>query len=196
MTDKPAVPDHAAPPGAGGGVSGGTYTVYRFWEEPAGGGGAAIRAIVMAGEFEIDKALVESLPNLGLIAVFTSGYDRVDTAWARARGLKLSHAPAVNHEEVADMALGLLIAARRQIVKGDAEVRSGAWVPTSKTLTRAMRGQKTGIVGLGLIGHDLAKRCDLIGLEVRWWGPRPKPEAKWPRAWTTWWSWRPGRTTW
>ena len=44
-----------------------------------------------------------------------------------------------------------------------------------------MRGQKTGIVGLGLIGQDLARRCELLGMETRWWGPRPKPDAPWTR---------------
>jgi lactate dehydrogenase-like 2-hydroxyacid dehydrogenase len=182
MTDTPAVlimQRHLGPVGV---FLAGTYTVYNFWEGPPAEAAHTIRALVMAGEFEIDKALVESLPNLGLIAVFTSGYDRVDVAWARARGLQLSHAPAVNYEETADMALGLLLAARRQIVAGDREVRAGEWLPTKKTLTRAMRGQKTAIVGLGHIGRELALRCEVLGMEVRWWGPRAKPDAAWPRV--------------
>ncbi|HEY3815243.1 MAG TPA: 2-hydroxyacid dehydrogenase [Caulobacteraceae bacterium] len=157
-----------------------SYTVYRFWEGPPVDAAHNISVMMVAGEFELDKALIESLPHLGLIAVFTSGYDRVDVDWARGRGLKLSHAPATNHEEVADMALGLLIGARRQIAQGDREIRAGQWIDGKKTITRAMRGQKTGIVGLGAIGHDFAKRSELIGMETRWWGPRPK-DAPWPR---------------
>jgi lactate dehydrogenase-like 2-hydroxyacid dehydrogenase len=182
MTDKPALlimQRHLGPVGA---LLESAYTVYRFWEGPPAEAAHTIRVLVVVGEFELDKKLIESLPNLGLIAVFTSGYDRVDVAWARARGLKLSHAPAVNHEEVADMALGLTIAARREIVKGDRQVRGGTWDAAHRTLTRAMRGQKTGIVGMGAIGIDLAKRCELLGMEVRWWGPRPKPELPWSRA--------------
>jgi lactate dehydrogenase-like 2-hydroxyacid dehydrogenase len=157
-----------------------SYTVYRFWEGPPVDAAHNIQVLLVAGEFELDKTLIESLPKLGLIAVFTSGYDRIDVDWARGRGLKLSHAPATNHEEVADMALGLLIGARRQIAQGDREIRAGQWIDGKKTITRAMRGQKTGIVGLGAIGHDFAKRSELIGMETRWWGPRAK-DAPWPR---------------
>ncbi len=153
------------------------YTVYRFWEGPPADAAQAIRVLVMAGEFELEKPLIESLPNLGLIACFTSGYDRIDVDWARARGLKLSHAPGVNHEEVADMALGLMLAVRRGIVTGDREVRAGAWTQGPKTLTRAMRGQKVGIVGMGSIGQALATRVEAMGMEARWWGPRAKPEV-------------------
>ena len=67
---------------------------------------------------------------------------------------------------------------RRQIVQGDREIRLGLGIDGKKTITRAMRGQKTGVVGLGAIGHDFAKRSELIGMETRWWGPRPK-DAPW-----------------
>jgi lactate dehydrogenase-like 2-hydroxyacid dehydrogenase len=162
-------------------LEGAGYPVYRFHEHPPVEAANAIRVMLVAGEFELDKALIESLPNLKLIACFTSGYDRIDVGWAKARGLQISHAPGVNHEEVADMALGLMLAVRREIVAGDAQVRSGEWVQSAKTLTRAMRGQKVGIVGMGLIGQSLAPRCEALGMEVAWWGPREKPEIKWPR---------------
>ena len=180
MTDKPAILIMQKLLGPIGVLLESSYPVYRFWEGPPAEAAHTIRVLMVAGEFELDKALIESLPNLGLIAVFTSGYDRVDVDWARARGLKLSHAPATNHEEVADMALGLLLGARRQIVQGDREIRAGQWIDGKKSITRAMRGQKTGVVGLGAIGHDFAKRSELIGMETRWWGPRPK-DAPWPR---------------
>jgi lactate dehydrogenase-like 2-hydroxyacid dehydrogenase len=181
MTDKPAILIMQRHLGRLTPFLEGSYTVYRFWEGPPAEAAHTIRALVMAGEFELEKALIETLPNLGLIACFTSGYDGIDVAWARARGLQVSHAPGVNHEEVADMALGLMLGVRREIVAGDREVRSGAWVPTTRTLTRAMRGQKVGIVGMGSIGQALAPRCEAMGMEVRWWGPREKPEIAWPR---------------
>ena len=81
------------------------FTVWRFWEGPPLEAVSVIRALVVAGEFPIDKAFAESLPNLGLIACFTAGYDGVDLAWARERGLKVSHSPGVNHEDVADHAM-------------------------------------------------------------------------------------------
>jgi lactate dehydrogenase-like 2-hydroxyacid dehydrogenase len=130
----------------------------------------------------VDKALVESLPNLGLIACFTTGYDGVDVAWARARGLAVTHSPGVNHEDVADHALGLLLASWRRLLDGDRQLRAGGWKPNEKMITRSLAGRHVGIVGLGDIGTAVARRCEAFGLLPRWWGPREKPGAAWPRA--------------
>jgi lactate dehydrogenase-like 2-hydroxyacid dehydrogenase len=158
------------------------YDVYRLWEGPPTEAASAIGAIVVAGEFPLDKALVESLPNLGLVACFTSGYDGIDIDWCGARGLPVTHAPAVNHEDVADHALGLILGARREVVRGDRELRAGAWTPDSRILTPSLKGQEVGIVGMGLIGQAVADRCDAFGMSVSWWGPREKPELPRPRA--------------
>src|SRR5271165_7591452 len=127
------------------------FTVWRFWEGPPLESVTVIRALVVAGEFPVDKALAESLPNLGLIACFTAGYDGVDLAWARTRGLQVSHSPGVNHEDVADQALGLVLGAWRRIVESDALVRAGGWVSNEKRITPSLGGRRLGIVGLGAI---------------------------------------------
>ena len=157
------------------------YSVYRFWEGPPAQAECQIEALVVAGEFELDKALIERLPNLKLIACFTSGYDRIDVAWCRARGLPVTHAPAVNHEDVADHAIGLILSARRHIAAGDRALRSGGWTPEAKTITPSLKDQRVGIVGLGLIGEAVARRAEALRMSVRWWAPRDKP-APWPRA--------------
>ena len=158
------------------------FTVWRFWEGPPVEAVSVIRALVVAGEFPLNTALVDSLPNLGMIACFTTGYDGIDLDWARARGLQVSHSPGVNHEDVADHALGLMLAAWRRILAGDRIVRSGEWKPHEKTITTSLSGRSVGIVGLGDIGAAVARRCEAFGLEVSWWGPREKPGAPWPRA--------------
>ncbi|MGQ2991034.1 MAG: 2-hydroxyacid dehydrogenase [Brevundimonas sp.] len=181
MTQRPAVlimQRHLAPLTA---FLDGAYDVYRFWEGPPIEAAQAIRALVVAGEFELDKALIEGLPNLIHVACFTSGYDRIDVDWCHARGLIVTHAPGVNHEDVADHALGLIISARRGLASGERLLRSGGWAAETRVLTPSLRGQKVGIVGLGLIGQALARRADAFGMEVSWWGPRDKP-ADWPRA--------------
>jgi len=159
----------------------GFCTVYRFWEHPPIEAQADIRALVVAGEFDLDKALIDRLPNLELIACFTSGYDGIDVPWCRARGLPVTHAPGVNHEDVADHALGLMLAARRRIVDGDRAVTGGTWQLDDRLMTPSLRGQRLGIVGLGAIGEAVARRAEPFGLSIRWWGPRDKP-APWPRA--------------
>lgn len=170
---------HLAPVGA---MLAGAYDVYRLWEGPPVEASPAIRAVVMAGEFPLERALLESLPQLGLIACFAVGYDGVDLDWCREKGVQVSHAPGVNDDDVADLALGLILASRRRIVEGDREVRSGAWTLDSKPLTRGLGGATLGVVGLGRIGQALAKRAHACGMEIAWWGPNPKPDAEWPRA--------------
>ncbi len=158
------------------------FTVWRLWESPPLEAEADIAALVVAGEFPVDKSLAERLPKLGLIACFTAGYDGIDVAWAEARGLKVTHSPGVNHEDVADHALGLIIGAWRRIGAGDRQIRAGGWTASAKMLSPSLAGRKVGIVGLGDIGAAIARRCAPFSLEVAWWGPREKPDAPWPRA--------------
>lgn len=181
MTDRPAIlimQRHLAPLTA---FLDGAYTVYRFWEGPPVEARDDIRAMVVAGEFELDKHLIESLPRLELIACFTSGYDGIDVDWCREKGLPVTHAPGVNHEDVADHALGLILSARRRITEGDRALRAGQWTPDTKTITPSLNHLRVGVVGLGLIGEAVARRCEALRMRVAWWGPREK-EAPWPRA--------------
>ena len=183
MTDRPAIlimQRHLAPLTA---FLEGAYTVYRFWEGPPVEAREDIRAMVVAGEFELDKHLVESLSRLELIACFTAGYDGIDVDWCRERGLPVTHAPGVNHEDVADHALGLIISARRRIAEGDRALRAGQWTPDSKTITPSLNHLRVGVVGLGAIGEAVARRCEALRMRVAWWGPREKAAA-WPRATT------------
>lgn len=181
MTQRPAIlimQRHLAPLSA---FLEDAYDVYRFWEGPPVEAADDIRVLVVAGEFELDKGLIERLPNLSLIACFTSGYDGIDVDWCAARGLPVTHAPGVNHEDVADHAIGLMLAARRQIVSGDRQLRAGGWTPESKTITGSLGGRTLGVVGLGLIGEAVARRAEAMRMSVHWWAPRDKPAA-WPRA--------------
>ena len=181
MTDKPAVlivPPHLAPVGA---FLESAYTVYRLWEGPPVEATRQIRAAVVAGDVAIPEA-VWNLPQLGLLACFTAGYDAIDVPAARARGLEVTHAPNVNDQDVADHALAMILAQTRQLFAGDRAVRSGAWTANARTLTGSMGGLRLGIVGLGGIGRALAERAQACRMDVRWWGPRPKPDAPWPRA--------------
>ena len=157
------------------------FTVLRAWADPPAEAERATQAVVVAGEFPLDKGRLEAMPALKLIACFTSGYDGIDVDWARARGLEVTHALGVNHEDVADHALGLILASRRRIVAGDREVRDGGWTARHKTLTLSLAGQKLGLVGLGRIGEALGRRADVMGMQTAWWGPRPKPQPSWPR---------------
>lgn len=156
-------------------------TVYRLWEGPPIEAQADVRAIVVAGEFELDKGLIERLPNLTHIACFTAGFDGIDVDWCHSRGLTVTHAPGVNHEDVADHAIGLILAARRRIVDGDRTVKGGKWELDNRLMTPSLRGQRLGIVGLGDIGQAVARRAEPMRMTIAWWGPREKI-SPWPRA--------------
>jgi lactate dehydrogenase-like 2-hydroxyacid dehydrogenase len=141
-----------------------------------------VRAIVHAGEVALTPEFLETLPNLGLIACVSVGYDGVDVAWCRARGIEVTHAEGLNAEDVADHALGLMLAAWRDIPTFDRKVREGRWVQEERLAPQPSLGGRTlGVVGLGHIGSAVARRAEAFRLTVKWWGPRAK-DAPWPRA--------------
>lgn len=158
------------------------YTVLKLWEPEDEARIGEVQALVAAGEFAIPPELVDRMPKLGLIACFSVGYDGIDVAWAKARGIAVSHAHNVNDEDVADHAFGLIIGHRRAIVAGDSKLRAGGWQAREKPLSRSLAGARLGIVGLGSIGVALAARAEVMRMSVAWWGPNPKPDARWHRA--------------
>jgi lactate dehydrogenase-like 2-hydroxyacid dehydrogenase len=155
------------------------YEVLRRWEEPDL---SEVRAIVHAGEFRLEPEFLGSMPQLGLIACVSVGYDGVPVEWCRERGVAVTHSVGLNAEDVADVAAGLLIGAWRGVIEGDRRLREGRWTHADRMRPRRSLGGKTaGVVGLGHIGEAIARRLEALRMEVCWWGPTPK-EARWPRA--------------
>lgn len=158
------------------------YRVARRWtlsQEEA----VQVQAIVHAGEIALPADFLLSLPKLKLIACVSVGYDGVDVPWCRSHGIEVTHARGLNAEDVADHAVGLMIAGWRNIVAGDRMVRDGRWNNADRMGPRpGLRGKRVGIMGLGHIGEAVAKRAEAFGMTVAWWGPNPKPDAGWPRA--------------
>ena len=158
------------------------YRVVRRWDL-ADSDRAEVVAIAHAGEVVLEPEFLTTLPKLALIANISVGYDGVDVPWCRARGIEVTHADGLNAEDVADHAVGLLIASWRNIVEGDRHVREGRWTPDNRLGARpALKGRKVGVVGMGHIGQACATRVEAFGLQVAWWGPNPKPDLPWPRA--------------
>ena len=166
----------------------GPFQVVRHWEIPNLPAflvehGPRVRVVLTVGEHPLDIALLDALPNLGLIACFAVGYDHVPVDWCRAHGVAVSHSPAVNADDVADHAVASAISAWRGIVDGDRLIRDGRWTPTDRGgFRRSLGGRKVGIVGLGHIGAAIAKRMEAFRTEIAWWGPNPKPDVAWPRV--------------
>ncbi|AZS20880.1 MULTISPECIES: 2-hydroxyacid dehydrogenase [unclassified Caulobacter] len=163
------------------------YVVHRLWDYPdrmafLEGPGQSIRAIVHAGEMALSRDMLAEMPRLGLIACVSVGYDGVDVPWCKAHGVAVTHSTGLNAADVADHAVGLVLAAWRGIVEGDQRLRAGRWSHAERMAPRhGLRGRKAGIVGLGHIGEAVARRLSAFDMKVAWWAPRLK-EADYPRA--------------
>jgi len=147
----------------------------------AAGAGQGTRVLVTTGSRPVEPEIA-ALPRLGLVAVIGSGFEEIDVKGLRSRGVEVTHSPHANHEDVADQAVGLMIAAVRKLMVGDRTVRDGAWVKDRHAPpTRSIRTLKVGITGLGAIGLSVAERLQPFGCQIVWWGPRPKPDVAFPR---------------
>lgn len=135
-----------------------------------------LRATVGGGESKIDSNLLATLPALELIAVCGVGYDGIDVEAARERGVAVTNTPGVLDDDVADLAMGLLLSVARRIPQADRFVRAGDWEREPFPLTRKLSGSRLGLVGLGRIGQAIARRAmselTLANLDA-WFSGRP-----------------------
>jgi len=134
-----------------------------------------IRAVAGQGETRVSADLIAQLPALELISIMGVGYDGVDVAAAKARGVKVTHTPNVLNDDVADLAIGLMLNAARQLPAADRFVRSGAWLKGPMPLARKMSGARIGIVGMGRIGQAIAHRALAFGMTVAYTARSAKP---------------------
>lgn len=138
--------------------------------------GQQVRAIATRGDLGASADLMRQLPNLEVVSVFGVGTDAVDLAYARAHSIKVTNTPDVLTDDVADIAVALLLAAARKIPQGDQLVRSGAWVTGGLPLVTKVSGKKVGIAGMGRIGIATAKRLAAFDCEISYFSRSAKTE--------------------
>jgi len=137
-----------------------------------------IKAAVTIGHVGISNAMIDALPELKCIVCFGVGVDGIDRAYAEKRGITITHGREINHEDVADVAIGLMIARLRLFTEGEKVLRDGTWTPPlAVPPQKRLRGRKLGIVGMGAIGQAIADRAKAFGIEIKWYGPRAKPDV-------------------
>ena len=159
-----------------------TYTVHRLdllkgeaREAMLAEVGPRCTAMVVNGHVAIDDAFLARLPVLKIAACSSAGFDQMDVVAMTRRGITLTNTSDVLLDDVADMALLLMLAARRRLVVGDRYVRSGDWGRKGMMpLTTSTSGKKAGIVGLGRIGLAIARRCEALGLTIGYYGRSKK----------------------
>lgn len=141
--------------------------------------GPRCTAMVTNGHRVLDRALLAKLPNLKIAASSSAGYDTMDVAACTEHGVTITNTPDVLTDDVADIALLLLLATRRKLIIGDRWVRSGDWGRNGPLpLTSATAGKRVGIVGLGRIGRAIARRCEALRLEVGYTGRSRKTDTE------------------
>jgi lactate dehydrogenase-like 2-hydroxyacid dehydrogenase len=139
--------------------------------------GAKVRGLVQGGGTVTPTTLLDALPALEIISVFGVGYDGVPTAYCRERGIKVTNTPDVLTDDVADVAVALILMTARNFVGADRFVRAGEWAKRSLPLTTKLAGRTVGIVGLGRIGKAIATRVEAMGMRVAYTGRRPQDVA-------------------
>jgi lactate dehydrogenase-like 2-hydroxyacid dehydrogenase len=114
-----------------------------------------------------DAKTLALFPRLEIVAAFGVGYDHVDAAYARDHNIVVTNTPDVLTEEVADIAMGLLIATLREFIKADKYLRSGLWLAQQYPLSAgSLRDRKVGMVGMGRIGQAIARRLEASKVPV------------------------------
>jgi lactate dehydrogenase-like 2-hydroxyacid dehydrogenase len=135
---------------------------------------ASVRGAVTTGSSGMNSSLVEALPRLEIIGCFGTPRGTVGLAAAKGRGVIVTNTPDSISADVADLAMGLIVAVMRRIAEADRFVRAGRWLSGLLPPGSGLGGKTCGIIGLGAIGRGIAKRAEAFGMSVCYHGPRRK----------------------
>ena len=144
-----------------------------------------VRGIAASGESKVSAGLIAQLPALEIISVMGVGYDGIDVVAAKAAGVVVTHTPDVLNDDVADLAIALMLSAARQLPAADRFVRAGQWPQGVPALARKLSGARLGIVGMGRIGQAIAQRAAGFNMVIAYTGRNAQPAlpfAYWPSA--------------
>jgi len=161
------------------------YTVHKLWTARDPDAlvkevSVSVRGVVTTGSSGMSGGLIEALPRLEIIACFGTPHGTVDLALARGRGVTVTNTPDFITNDVADLAIGLMVAVMRRIPQADRFVRAGKWAAGLFSPGTGLGGKTCGIIGLGAIGRAIAKRAEAFGMSVCYHGPRRKEDTVYP----------------
>lgn len=141
--------------------------------------GANIRAIATRGELGANSALIDACPNLEIISVYGVGYDAVDLDACRDRGIRVTNTPDVLTKDVADLGVAMMLCQSRGIIGAETWVRDGSWAQKGLyPLKRQVWGKRAGVLGLGRIGFEVAKRLKGFDMQISYSDTSAKPYAE------------------
>lgn len=141
--------------------------------------GENIRAVLTNGSTGLDATVISALPELEIICALGAGYENIDVSAATSRNIVITHGPGTNDTSVADHAMALLMAIARGVVQSDLAVKRGEWA-SSRQLRPMISGKKLGILGLGNIGEQIARRGSAgFGMSVAYYNRTPRTGVRW-----------------
>ncbi|ARP80574.1 hydroxyacid dehydrogenase [Bordetella genomosp. 8] len=158
------------------------YRVHRWWEIADTAAflkahGASIRGIATSGRYGATRTMIESLPALEAIVSFGVGIDPIDMEAAREHDVVVTNTPGVLDDCVADTALALMLAVSRRICELDRFVRAGRWRSETPPMGRKLGGRRCGILGLGNIGRQIARRAEAFGMDIAYHNRTPRRDV-------------------
>ena len=141
--------------------------------------GPQVRGIATRGELGANRAMIEACPNLEVISVYGVGYDAVDLGACRERGIRVTNTPDVLTNDVADLGIAMLLVQSRGIIGAETWVKDGSWAAKGLyPLKRRVWGRKAGVLGLGRIGFEVAKRLRGFDMDIAYSDVSAKPYAE------------------
>jgi hydroxypyruvate reductase 2 len=159
------------------------YTLHKLFEaadrqaflRSVGGG---IRAIATSNSYGVKAELMDACPKLELISSIGVGTDAIDVEAARERNIQVCNTPDVLNDDVANLAVALLLATTRNLVAYDRYVRESRWVRQGDPpLARGIAGKQIGMVGMGRIGQTIAEKLQVFGCTVAYFARNERTEV-------------------
>ncbi|KAL8043249.1 hypothetical protein ABFX02_09G107300 [Erythranthe guttata] len=159
------------------------FKLFRYWNQPQQREfltqqADSIRVVVGNATAGADAALIDALPKLEIVSSFSVGLDKIDLIKCKEKGIRVTNTPDVLTDDVADLAIGLMLAVLRRICECDKYVRKGVWKFGDFKLTSKFSGKRVGIIGLGRIGLAIAKRAEGFDCPISYYSRSEKPTAE------------------
>lgn len=134
---------------------------------------ADFEIMIVRSATKVREEMIDNMKNMKLIIRGGVGIDNIDADYAKTKGIKIMNTPGASSASVAEMALAHMFALARGVVKGTKSIQAGQW--EKKTMKGIeLAGKTIGIIGLGRIGQELAKRTKALGMNVIGYDPYVK----------------------
>ncbi|MBZ9748273.1 2-hydroxyacid dehydrogenase [Mesorhizobium sp. CO1-1-7] len=159
------------------------FTVHRYFAADdkqafLAGIGPQVRGIATRGELGANRAMIEACPSLEVVSVYGVGFDAVDLAACRERGVRVTNTPDVLTNDVADLGIAMMLCQSRGMIGAERWVRDGSWAAKGLyPLKRRVWGRRAGVLGLGRIGYEVAKRLAGFDMDIAYSDVAPKDFA-------------------